>query len=64
MWEGQAVRLLSFRMRLFVGMGHRARFKYNLFKGLQPGSSLINGFRSKASLPDRLSRLAAEVGFR
>jgi len=56
----QTVRLLSLRMRSFRGMGNGASCKGNLFMGLQPGDCPIKGFRSKASLPDRLFRLAMQ----
>ena len=56
----QTVRLLSFRMRSFRGMGNGASCKCNLFMGLQPGGWPIKGFRSKALSPDRLFRFAMQ----
>jgi hypothetical protein len=44
-------------------MGNQLCWKCNPFRELQPSSCSIKGFRSKASSPDRLARLAPEVVF-
>ncbi len=58
---GQAVRFLNFRMRIFYGYRSSVFRETKLFKAFVSLGQSIRGFRSEASSPDRLSRVAAEA---